>query len=375
MSTQRKRHLLSAAFGVMPADDFAELVADIKKNGLLSSIVYVGSSVDGEILDGWHRYLACLQAGIKPRFEPFDFVVEAAAEGAGRTMTQAEYVCAQNAHRRHLTQAQKRDIIAALLKAEPERSDRAIAGMAKVDHKTVAAVRQKAEATGEIPQLTKTTGADGKARPAKRTAAPAKPPAPITNPHSGPTSRLVLVLDDLEEAAKVLSTCMELAKVERLHELLGQRLEKRRAYRGVDNTPTDPNAGRSIADAANTLASAPESVKQKVERLAAKEIERLRALFQVEVHKAFEARHPEMVASYHQKLEKVNDHAHVLSERAKCIDDYMTQDEFRLLQGCLHPDRQPEGEKEKYGRAFQILKRMESRIDPSKRKRLAKGWA
>ena len=93
------------------------------------------------------------------------------------------------------------------------------------------------------------------------------------------------------------------------------------------------------------------------------------------MHKAFEARHPEMVASYHQKLEKVNDHAHVLSERAKCIDDYMTQDEFRLLQGCLHPDRQPEGEKEKYGRAFQILKRMESRIDPSKRKRLAKGWA
>jgi hypothetical protein len=46
---------------------------------------------------------------------------------------------------------------------------------------------------------------------------------------AGPTSRLVLVLDDLEEAAKVLSTCMELSKVERLHELLGQRLEKRRA--------------------------------------------------------------------------------------------------------------------------------------------------
>lgn len=53
---------------------------------------------------------------------------------------------------------------------------------------------------------------------------PAQPAEP-----SGPTSRLVLVLDDLEEAAKVLSTCMELAKVERLHELLGQRLERRRA--------------------------------------------------------------------------------------------------------------------------------------------------
>jgi hypothetical protein len=57
---------------------------------------------------------------------------------------------------------------------------------------------------------------------------PAAPRAPIEDP-SGPTCRLVLVLDDLEECAKALSICMELAKVERLHELLGQRLEKRRA--------------------------------------------------------------------------------------------------------------------------------------------------
>lgn len=53
---------------------------------------------------------------------------------------------------------------------------------------------------------------------------PVQPAEPV-----GPTSRLVLVLDDLDEVAKVLSTCMELSKVERLHELLGQRLEKRRA--------------------------------------------------------------------------------------------------------------------------------------------------
>ena len=161
----KQRHLLSAAFGDMPADEFAELVRDIKRNGLLSAIV---KSADGSILDGWHRYRACIEAGITPRIEPFSYIIEAAAEVAGRTMTEAEFVVAQNAHRRHLTAEQRRKIVGELLKADPAKSDRAIGSMAKVDHKTVAAVRRQAEAGGEIPHLTKTTGKDGKkyAKPA-----------------------------------------------------------------------------------------------------------------------------------------------------------------------------------------------------------------
>jgi len=196
--TERIRHPLSAAFGDMPADEFAELVKDIKHNGLLSAIVYTGSSIDGEILDGWHRYRACIAAGVKPRFEPFDFVIEPAVEEAKRTMTQAEYVCAQNAHRRHLTQTQKREIVAALLKAEPEMSNRTIGSMAKVDDKTVGVVRAKLEATAEIPQLTKTTGRDGKARKVK-TAKPApKPRAPTPPGPRGPGSRNVVMVDGVE---------------------------------------------------------------------------------------------------------------------------------------------------------------------------------
>jgi hypothetical protein len=38
-----------------------------------------------------------------------------------------------------------------LLRARPERSDRATAKIAQVDHKTVAAKREKLEAGGEIP--------------------------------------------------------------------------------------------------------------------------------------------------------------------------------------------------------------------------------
>jgi len=55
-------------------------------------------------------------------------------------------------------------VIAKVLKAKPESSDRQIVTITKVDHKTVGAVRDKLEATGKIPQLTKTVGSDGKAR-------------------------------------------------------------------------------------------------------------------------------------------------------------------------------------------------------------------
>ena len=75
---------------------------------------------------------------------------------------QIHIVASLNAHRRHLTAEDRRKRIEALVAADPAKSDRAIAKAAKVDHKTVAAVRANKEATGEIPQLTARTGADGK---------------------------------------------------------------------------------------------------------------------------------------------------------------------------------------------------------------------
>jgi hypothetical protein len=59
-------------------------------------------------------------------------------------------------------------LIAKVLKAKPEASNRQIAKQVKADDKTVATVRRELEATAEIPQLEKTTGADGKARTTKR---------------------------------------------------------------------------------------------------------------------------------------------------------------------------------------------------------------
>ncbi len=60
--------------------------------------------------------------------------------------------------------AQKRLVIEAPLKETPSISSRAIAGMLKVDHKTVSAARERLVSTGEIPQFETTQGLDGRER-------------------------------------------------------------------------------------------------------------------------------------------------------------------------------------------------------------------
>jgi hypothetical protein len=60
---------------------------------------------EGKILDGRHRYLACLAKGVPPRFRPY----------AGECGSPLAFVVAKNVHRRHLTESQ-RAFLAARLK-------------------------------------------------------------------------------------------------------------------------------------------------------------------------------------------------------------------------------------------------------------------
>ena len=152
--TERDFHPVADLFPLMEGTEFSALVNDIREYGLIDPIMLHS---DGSILDGRNRYRACLEAGVDPVYDTWS--------GNG---SEAALVISRNIHRRHLTRDQKHELIAALLKEIPERSNRQIANDVKVDHKTVGAERSKLEATGEIPQLDKTMGADGKARPAKR---------------------------------------------------------------------------------------------------------------------------------------------------------------------------------------------------------------
>ena len=75
-----------------------------------------------------------------------------------------ELVLSLNAHRRHLASGQKRAVIAKVLKARPEKSNRQIASELGHSHVTVGAVRDELASTGQIDQLEKTKGKDGKFR-------------------------------------------------------------------------------------------------------------------------------------------------------------------------------------------------------------------
>jgi len=172
-------HPLADLFPPMEGAEFDALVADIKANGLHDQIVLY----DGMILDGRNRYRACVALGwtwgaISEMAVNLDSLIDDVdGEGPGYGGP-AAYVISANIHRRHLTPELKRNLIAKVIAAQPEKSDRQIAKQVKADHKTVAKARKQAEATGEASPVEKRTGADGKTRkqPAKK--ADRKQPVP-----------------------------------------------------------------------------------------------------------------------------------------------------------------------------------------------------
>jgi hypothetical protein len=169
----------------MSQPELKELGEDIKTNGLrervkvlstlkASKSAWVSSTTspydpkshDFELLDGHSRLDGREAAGLIEIFDKDGHldreIFEIVTLPAG--VTPEAYVASLNIHRRHLTAEQKRDAIAKLLKAHPEKGDSLIAGETGSTDKTVAKVRQELEATSEIPELEKTVGRDGKTR-------------------------------------------------------------------------------------------------------------------------------------------------------------------------------------------------------------------
>jgi len=154
----------------MEGEEFDALVADIKANSLNEDIVLY----DGMILDGRNRYRACLAAGhsagyIALRCKSADKV------RALNDATALAYVISKNLCRRHLTPEQKREVLAKLVAAQPEKADRVLAKQAGVDNHQIARARKRAEATGTAVPVDKRVGKDGKARKQPATKVKVKP--------------------------------------------------------------------------------------------------------------------------------------------------------------------------------------------------------
>jgi hypothetical protein len=156
--------------GALPpltADEERELQADISARGVIVPVVITDEQ---EVIDGHNRLKIAAALGL-PDVPMKVF--------AGMTAAQKLEMAADlNLHRRQLTRQQMREIVAQKLRADPSRSNNAIAAEVGVDDKTVAATRTRLESTSEIPKLNRRRGRDGRARSVK-TALPSKPsPSP-----------------------------------------------------------------------------------------------------------------------------------------------------------------------------------------------------
>jgi ParB-like chromosome segregation protein Spo0J len=128
-------------YQVMPPltdDEYATLCASIQQYGVLVPVV---RDQHGNLIDGHHRKRAADELGVKYRV---DMVMVQDGQQA-RTLARS-----YNMARRHLNRAQKRQLIADEIHANPGRSDREIGRLLGVDHKTVGSVRH--ELSGEFPQ-------------------------------------------------------------------------------------------------------------------------------------------------------------------------------------------------------------------------------
>jgi hypothetical protein len=168
-------HPAADLFPLMSESELRELGEDIKRRGrLISPIWFVPVGNGFALLDGRNRLDAMEMFGVGINWQDWAKSGGDIIQCIPDNVDPYDFVLAANLHRRHLTSEQKRELIAKVLKAKPEASNRKIAKQTKADDKTVAKVRCDLESTAEIPQLEKTTGADGRQRKAR----PKKPPKP-----------------------------------------------------------------------------------------------------------------------------------------------------------------------------------------------------
>jgi ParB-like chromosome segregation protein Spo0J len=239
------------SYQVMPAlsdDDYAALKADIEARGVMVPVEY---DEHGTVLDGHHRVKACHELGI----EQWPRLVRRGLTDEGKRA----HARALNLARRHLTQAQRRDLVAGQLRETPQLSDRQIAAMLGVSPSTVGPIRSDLEARGDVSRLDTRNDSKGRKQPAtkpktekpKRTAYVSEREAAVAN--SMPKEEREAVLSGSKTARQVIA---EQSAEERFEEMRGTPDDP------VDPLPEKPDASLSrtfyeLMMALRTLATSP----------------------------------------------------------------------------------------------------------------------
>jgi hypothetical protein len=168
-SPKYKFHPLASVFPLMEGEEFDALVADIKANGVQNKIVLY----QGKILDGRNRFRAMLALEyndefIKAECQPLHEILGYAQARDLPKDEARKWVISANIHRRHLTAEQKRDLIAKLIKAQPEKSNRQIAKTTGTSHPHVAKVRAELEKSGDVETVTTSIDTKGRKQPSRK---------------------------------------------------------------------------------------------------------------------------------------------------------------------------------------------------------------
>ena len=130
-----QRHELSAIFGDMPDTDYTSLLESVERDGFIENVIKL---LDGEILDGWHRYRAAKELNLlrKLRFQVWN-------PDEDRDGDPKAFVFARNIERRHYSAFQRAQIAVAFNERFGHGGDRK--GEIKVPNETLKTREQLAK--------------------------------------------------------------------------------------------------------------------------------------------------------------------------------------------------------------------------------------
>ena len=236
-----QQHPLSAAFPAMPEAEIEALAADIEKGGQRDP----GVLLEGMVLDGWHRYLACQRLGIKFRSVEFD-----GEDPVG-------FVISKNLHRRHLSAAQRVAAVAECVEwaevgrpgnrgtSSPILTTRQIAEAADASEKTVKQVKSAIKAgLGDMVKAGEVSAKDAAALakiPPKEREKALKEPAPAKKKGHADDRALAELeelrtrCDDLAETARELEeklTVFETTDLDEQQKLIAELQKKLKKAEG-----------------------------------------------------------------------------------------------------------------------------------------------
>ena len=261
-------HPACEMFPLMSTAELRALGADIKKNGLKRSISIYS---DSRLLDGRNRLDGMEAVGLAPKLALIDNRWRLQVTGVNEDDIPQphivdgnpyEFVASVNVLRRHLTIEKKRELIAKLIKATPDKSDRQIAETVKASPTTVGTVRAEMEATGDVSKLDTRKDIKGRQQPARRPRqlripgtrrlAPPAPPKPSQRNDIGPDSA-----GELERLRA------------RNEELTNESRRLQHELRAADSIDVDELCARIVAAAASLEPAAKRAFLERLEGVIA----------------------------------------------------------------------------------------------------------